>query len=126
MAKAYSLLIRLCKLSYEDETMRKTTLRLKPGSMTALQQSYCFHDGRLSESQLLHPIVKEILPIFLAIREGVYEWIRQKQYKSCLESVSAQQKHRRFHNTELMYAMILSISHSLFWAKYLMQEITPG
>lgn len=56
--------------------------------MTALQQSYCFVDNRLSEAQLLHPIVKLILPIFMAIRKAFAEWMSSKSYEDADEKVN--------------------------------------
>lgn len=62
-------------------------MRLKVGSMTALQQSYCFVDNRLSEAQLLHPIVKLILPIFTAIRKAFADWMSSKTYENANDKV---------------------------------------
>ncbi|KAI9314232.1 P-loop containing nucleoside triphosphate hydrolase protein [Dichotomocladium elegans] len=84
--QVYRLLIRLCKMDYDDSTMLKSTMRLKVGSMTALQQSYCFHDNRLSEAQLLHPLVKKILPIFAAIRAVYSEYMSNS---ACRQSDNA-------------------------------------
>ena len=88
MIKIRQLLARLYKLEHQDAALAKSTMRLKVGSMTALQQSYCFVDSRLSEAQLLHPIVKLILPIFVAIREAFTEWMGSKTYENADEKVT--------------------------------------
>ncbi|CEI96453.1 Putative Midasin [Rhizopus microsporus] len=81
--QAYKMLIRLLKQDYIDNTMRSATQRLKIGNLTALQQSYCFQAGRLSESQLLHPVVPRLYPFFEAINSAVASWINQASYCNC-------------------------------------------
>ncbi|KAI7849614.1 P-loop containing nucleoside triphosphate hydrolase protein [Circinella umbellata] len=82
--KAYALVIRLSKNEHAVEAVQKASKRLKLGSMTALQQSYSFHDGRLTEAQLLHPIVKKITPFFTTVDYTLSQWLTNKSaYESC-------------------------------------------
>ncbi|KAG1056125.1 hypothetical protein G6F43_001962 [Rhizopus delemar] len=83
LRKAYTLLIRTLKQEYANNSMRFATQKLKVGNLTALQQSYCFHDGRLSESQLLHPVVSKLYPFFQSINSAIVAWINQGYYHSC-------------------------------------------
>ncbi|KAI8642397.1 hypothetical protein BD408DRAFT_180035 [Parasitella parasitica] len=83
MRGAYHLLIRLCKQEYADRNMRSATQRLKVNSLTSLQQSYCFHEGRLSESQLLHPVVSKLYPFFESVKSAFATWINQGYYHTC-------------------------------------------
>ncbi|KAI9260402.1 hypothetical protein EDC94DRAFT_542138 [Helicostylum pulchrum] len=80
---AYHLLIRLHKQEYADKNMRNATQRLKVGNLTSLQQSYCFHEGRLSESQLLHPVVSKLYPLFESIKSSFATWINEGYYHAC-------------------------------------------
>ncbi|KAI8145635.1 P-loop containing nucleoside triphosphate hydrolase protein [Fennellomyces sp. T-0311] len=81
--KAFALVLRLCKNEYATKTIKKNMMRLKLGSMTALQQSYSFHDGRLTEAQLLHPIVKKVAPFFTTIDYALAQWVTDKSYTTC-------------------------------------------
>ncbi|KAI9498450.1 P-loop containing nucleoside triphosphate hydrolase protein [Zychaea mexicana] len=83
LQKAYSLVIRLCKYEHAVKTVQKATMRLKLGSMTALQQSYSFHDGRLTEAQLLHPIVKKVSSFFTTVDYAMSQWLSSKAYQTC-------------------------------------------
>ena len=77
-------MIRLSKNEYAVNSVQKASKRLKLGSMTALQQSYSFHDGRLTEAQLLHPIVKKITPFFTTVDHTLSQWLNNKSsYESC-------------------------------------------
>ncbi|PHZ13684.1 midasin [Rhizopus microsporus ATCC 52813] len=87
ISEAYKMLIRLLKQDYIDNTMRSATQRLKVGNLTALQQSYCFQVGRLSESQLLHPVVPRLYPFFEAINSAVASWIDQASYRNCTTQI---------------------------------------
>ncbi|CEP09720.1 hypothetical protein [Parasitella parasitica] len=83
---AYRLLIRLYKQEYAEKTMRNATQRLKVNNLTSLQQSYCFHEGRLSESQLLHPVVAKLYPFFESVKSTFATWINQGYYHACPSS----------------------------------------
>ncbi|KAI9262309.1 P-loop containing nucleoside triphosphate hydrolase protein [Phascolomyces articulosus] len=84
LQKAYKLVIRLCKNEHTVKAVQKATMRLKLGSMTALQQSYGFQDGRLTEAQLLHPIVKKIASFFKTVDYAFSQWISNKaSYHHC-------------------------------------------
>ncbi|KAI8086936.1 P-loop containing nucleoside triphosphate hydrolase protein [Gilbertella persicaria] len=80
---AYHLLIRTYKQEYADKNMQSAAHRLKIGNLTALQQSYCFHQGRLDENQLLHPVVKKLHPLFESIKSAFASWINQGYYHTC-------------------------------------------
>ncbi|KAL7319508.1 AAA ATPase midasin [Mucor circinelloides] len=80
---AYHLLIRLHKQEYADKNMRNATQRLKVNNLTSLQQSYCFHQGRLTDSQLLHPVVTKLYPFFESVKSAFATWINQGYYHAC-------------------------------------------
>ncbi|KAF7722956.1 AAA ATPase midasin [Apophysomyces ossiformis] len=81
--KAYALLIRLCKQQLAELDMQKSTQRLKLSSLTVIQQSYCLTQGRISETQLLHPSVAKLYPLFEAVRGDFTSWLDQSCYHSC-------------------------------------------
>ncbi|KAI7907509.1 P-loop containing nucleoside triphosphate hydrolase protein [Cokeromyces recurvatus] len=84
---AYRLLIRLYKQEYADKNMRNATYHLKIGNLTSLQQSYCFHEGRLSENQLSHSIIPKLYPFFESIKSAFTVWINQGCYYNCTNEV---------------------------------------
>ncbi|KAI9487690.1 MAG: hypothetical protein EXX96DRAFT_514297 [Benjaminiella poitrasii] len=77
---AYRLLIRIYKQEYSDKNMRNATHRLKVGNLTSLQQSYCFHEGRLSENQLSHSVIPKLYPFFESIKSAFSTWINEGYY----------------------------------------------
>ncbi|KAG0168625.1 AAA ATPase midasin [Apophysomyces sp. BC1034] len=81
--KAYILLIRLCKQHYAEMAMQKATQRLKVSNLTVLQQSYCFKEGRIGETQLLHPSVAKLYPLFESVRSDFASWLDQSCYHDC-------------------------------------------
>ncbi|KAL0096148.1 P-loop containing nucleoside triphosphate hydrolase protein [Phycomyces blakesleeanus] len=81
--KAFLLFVRLCKNEYENIVMQNATKRLKTGGMTPLQQSFCFREGRLSETQLAHPVVAMLFPLFEAIKDSYLSWINESFYRTC-------------------------------------------
>ncbi|CAO3702357.1 unnamed protein product [Rhizopus stolonifer] len=83
---AYKLLIRTLKQEYANNAMRLATQKLKLGNLTALQQSFCFSEGRLSESQLLHPVVSKLYVFFESVQAAVSSWIAQCCYRNCSTS----------------------------------------
>ncbi|CAO3620235.1 unnamed protein product [Mucor hiemalis] len=83
---AYAMLLRLYKQEYADKVMRNATQRLKVGNLTSLQQSYCFHEGRISETQLLHPVISKLYPLFESIKSAFATWVNQGYYHSCSSS----------------------------------------
>jgi midasin (ATPase involved in ribosome maturation) len=87
-ANAYTLLVRLYKQEHATKTMCNATQRLKVGNLTSLQQSYCFQEGRLTESQLLHPVVSKLYPFFESVKSCFFSLLNQGYYHSCDSSVS--------------------------------------
>ncbi|KAI8971571.1 P-loop containing nucleoside triphosphate hydrolase protein [Mycotypha africana] len=87
--KAYQLLLRLFKNKFAVKQMQSTAQRMKSGSLTALQQSYSFYEGRLNESQLLHPVVPKLYPFFTSVSEKFLSWIDQNHYHACSEETFA-------------------------------------
>lgn len=86
LRRAYKLLIRTLKQEYANNAMRLATQKLKLGNLTALQQSFCFSEGRLSESQLLHPVVSKLYVFFESVQAAVSSWIAQCYYRDCSTS----------------------------------------
>lgn len=65
-------------MDYASKMLEAESMRLKPKSMNALQQSFTFQGGRLSESMLSHPTIKEIEPLFRSIQEALRTWVHSK------------------------------------------------
>ncbi|CAO3588237.1 unnamed protein product [Absidia cylindrospora] len=84
---AYTLLVRLCKQEYTMMIIRNASKRLKVASLTVIQQSLCLQEGRLSASQLLHPVVAELYPFFAHVNNALVQWIDQKQYEAASDKV---------------------------------------
>ncbi|KAI8077783.1 P-loop containing nucleoside triphosphate hydrolase protein [Halteromyces radiatus] len=74
---AIKLFIRLCKQKYAMMIIQNTSHKLKVASLTVIQQSYSLQEGRLSESQLLHPVVAELYPFFAHVNNTLLQWIDQ-------------------------------------------------
>ncbi|KAI7867198.1 hypothetical protein BDF14DRAFT_761657 [Spinellus fusiger] len=81
--EAYRLFIRLCKQEHDSLAMQNTTTRLKAGNMSPLQQSFCLQMGRLSETQLSHPVVSKLFPFFEAIKNSFLTWVNEAYYRTC-------------------------------------------
>lgn len=60
--------------------IRTASQRLKVTNLTAIQQSYCLQEGRISESQLLHPIVAKLYPYFNLVYGSLLQWINERGY----------------------------------------------
>ncbi|CAO3637326.1 unnamed protein product [Cunninghamella blakesleeana] len=80
---AYKLFIRLCKQEYAMATIRNASQRLKVNNLTVIQQSYCLQEGRISESQLLHPIVAKLYPYFSLVYGNLLQWVSER---GCINS----------------------------------------
>ncbi|KAI8371327.1 P-loop containing nucleoside triphosphate hydrolase protein [Radiomyces spectabilis] len=108
--KAYALLIRLTKQEYAELNARNASQKLKLGNLSVFQQSYCYHEGRLSDSQLLHPVVTKLYPLYQSIHTGIMQWIDQAAYRAspveCFNTVEAILDARD-------YAWTLTQSHNL-------------
>ncbi|KAI9307575.1 P-loop containing nucleoside triphosphate hydrolase protein [Cunninghamella echinulata] len=76
----YKIFIRLCKQEYAMTMIRNASQRLKVTNLTAIQQSYCLQEGRISESQLLHPIVAKLYPYFNLVYGSLLQWINERGY----------------------------------------------
>ncbi|KAI8339483.1 P-loop containing nucleoside triphosphate hydrolase protein [Chlamydoabsidia padenii] len=85
--QAYLLFIRLCKQEYALMTTRNNSQRLKVASLTVIQQSFCLQEGRISTSQLLHPVVAELYPFFAHVNNALVQWINEKGYEDASEQV---------------------------------------
>jgi len=78
--KAQKLLVRLVTLEYADNEMRRSAEKLKVGSLTVLQQSYCYVQGRLNENQLSHPIIATLYTVLETAKQTVLTWINEVHY----------------------------------------------
>lgn len=67
---------------------RNSSQRLKVASLTVIQQSFCLQEGRISASQLLHPVVAELYPFFAHVNEALLQWIDHKGHENASDEVS--------------------------------------
>lgn len=70
-------------------TIRNASQRLKVNNLTVIQQSYCLQEGRISESQLLHPIVAKLYPYFSLVYGNLLQWVSERHYTNSSLKVSA-------------------------------------
>ncbi|ORX62531.1 P-loop containing nucleoside triphosphate hydrolase protein [Hesseltinella vesiculosa] len=73
--RAFRLLIRLCKQDYAMKQMSTTAQRLKVANLTSIQQSFSFHQQRLGESQLSHPVIAHFYPLLVTITQALLQWL---------------------------------------------------
>ncbi|KAI9276342.1 P-loop containing nucleoside triphosphate hydrolase protein [Umbelopsis sp. AD052] len=86
-AKAQQLLARLVAMEYADNEVRRSAEKLKIGSLTVLQQSYCFVQGRVNENQLSHPVIQSLYTTLETTKQTVLNWINEAGYLSAPQEV---------------------------------------
>jgi hypothetical protein len=86
-AKAQQLLARLVAIEYADNELRRSAEKLKIGSLTVLQQSYCFMQGRVNENQLSHPVIQSLYTTLETTKQTVLNWINEAGYMNTPQEV---------------------------------------
>ncbi|CAG8487914.1 37837_t:CDS:10, partial [Gigaspora margarita] len=73
--KAFSLLKHILRDEYVENMVCEQAMQQKVSNMTLAQQSYCYHQGRISESQLNNKIVGIIYPFLERSRQCILSCI---------------------------------------------------
>ncbi|ORY03799.1 P-loop containing nucleoside triphosphate hydrolase protein, partial [Basidiobolus meristosporus CBS 931.73] len=99
--EAFELLIRIKRIEHEEKALFSRAERIKISNLNLVQQSFCHDAGRLSESQLTNPVVAQLYPTVITLRQ----WVLEK-----LESF-----HHGVQQTFILAAHQLLDKRDIFW-----------
>ena len=72
---------RLQRQEYIENLSYEKATREKVSKLTLSQQSYCYHNNRISDNQLGHRVVANLFPFLQEFKNFVRLWINQENYE---------------------------------------------
>jgi len=72
---------RLQRQDYVENLSYKKAEREKVSNLTLFQQSYCYHNNRISDNQLSHLVVANLFPFLQELNKFIRLWINQGNYE---------------------------------------------
>ncbi|KAL1916197.1 uncharacterized protein VTP21DRAFT_5814 [Calcarisporiella thermophila] len=79
---AYHLLLRISKEKHAENNAQSRARRKKLVELTPLEEAFAFCSGRITQTQLRHPLIADLAPLFISVHETVFAWIDSRGYQA--------------------------------------------